>query len=86
MVKPSPEAAIFIMIAIGTNSDRQQAQQGQPSSAAAEYGRAHESRSMPAEPQTALATGRCGYTGIRHHYCSHLKVVMCGVPPLNRYI
>ena len=42
MVKPSPEAAIFIMIAIGSNSDRLQAQQGQPSSAAAEYGRAHE--------------------------------------------
>ena len=26
------------------------------------------------------SAGRCGYTGSRHHYCSHLIVVLCGVP------
>ena len=62
MVRPSPEAAIFIMIAIGTNPDRQQAQQGQPSSAAAEYGRAHER-----ETDASRTPEGTGYWKVRVH-------------------
>ena len=85
MVRPSPEAAIFIMIAIETTRTAK-AQQGQPSSAAAEFWAGPRARDDAS--RTPEGTG---YWKVRvHRHQAPLlfpsKSGYMRSPPLNRYI